>query len=180
MIHDFQEQLAWSEQSSEEPFWEAVYRSVFPNMVNHMSVNRDCQAQRQGIDRVILLENGVRLNVDEKKRRGTWQDFALEYQHVSDDGTRRPGWIEKDFHIDFLSYAFMPTREVFVFPWLLLRRVWRHFGPGWKTNLRIIRARNSNYTTLSVPVPREELLSLIARSLFVQLDNNLLPLRRPA
>ncbi len=46
MIHEFQPQLDYSEKASEEPFWEAVYKKAFPNMVNCMQCKGDTVSQR--------------------------------------------------------------------------------------------------------------------------------------
>jgi hypothetical protein len=58
LTHNFEEEVKWSEASSDEPFWEAIYKKAFPNMVNHMLCSGDFQSQRMGVDRSILLSSG--------------------------------------------------------------------------------------------------------------------------
>lgn len=152
MIHDFNERLAWSERGGEEPFWDAVYRKAFPHLLNHMRCTGESQAQRMGIDRLILLSNGKTLYIDEKKRERVYNDILLEYLSV--DRTGAPGWMEKDLSIDYLAYAFMPTKVCYLFPWDMLRRAWRAYGETWKaTYIPHVKGANNGYTTWSVAVP---------------------------
>lgn len=151
--HDFKTQLAWSEKASTEPFWDAVYRKAFPNLVNHMQCTGDTSSQRQGVDRVIHLSNSKTLYVDEKKRQQVWPDILLEY--ISVDRTNAPGWIEKDLTIDFLAYAFMPTLQCFLLPWPTLRLAWQQNKAEWLETFKLIPAKNPAYTTWSVAIPRK-------------------------
>lgn len=149
-IHDFDERLAWSLRSGDEPFWEAVYFKAFPNMVSWNLCN-DIRHQRMGIDRVLSLSNGRKLYIDEKKRSRVYNDILLEY--ISVDTTGAPGWMEKDLAIDYLAYAFMPIRRCYLFPWEMLRRAWLHFRDTWKAEYKSVPGYNEGYTTWSVAVP---------------------------
>lgn len=175
-VHNFQERLAFSEKASDEPFWEQIYRKAFPRMVNLMLGSGDTDSQRMGIDRVILLSNGKMLTVDEKKREKTWGDILLEY--VSVDTTGAPGWIEKDLAIDFLAYAFMDTRRVYLFSWLLLRMAWQRHKEQWlekarseQDGFRIVPAQNKGYVTKSVAVPIRVLQEAVQVAAVISLDN---------
>lgn len=177
-IHNFQEQLDYSEEASCEPFWDAVYRKAFPNMLNHMICSGDTQSQRMGIDRLLFLSNGMTISIDEKKRKEVWPDIALEY--ISVDRTGAPGWMEKDLSIDYLAYAFMPTRKCYLFPWQLLRRVWIERGEKWKAwakeeahGFRIVKAPNKGYFTYSVAVPTRSLLKAIEHATLVDVSTEL-------
>ena len=166
-IHDFQEQLAFSETASDEPFWDAVYKKAFPNMVSHMLGCGDVESQRQGIDRIILLASGRVLKIDEKKRKKEYDDILLEY--VSVDTTGAPGWIEKDLAIDYLAYAFMQSERVYLFDWCMLRRAWLYHKNAWLVHYKIPPARNDQYNTLSVAVPITELLRVVKNASIIQL-----------
>ena len=150
-VHDFNEQNAWSQAAGDEPFWDAVYQKAFPDMVSHMLSTGNTEAQHAGIDRIILLSNGKTVSVDEKKRSAVYNDILLEYK--SNDKTDAPGWMEQPLRIDYLAYAFMPIQRVYLFPWLLLRRAWLHYGAGWKRKYQHVSANNGFYTTWSVAVP---------------------------
>jgi len=166
-VHNFAEQLAFSEKASEEPFWDAVYRKAFPNLVNHMLASGDVKSQRMGVDRVLFLANGKTLYIDEKKRREIYTDVLLEY--VSVDTTSAPGWIEKDLAIDYLAYAFMPLQRVYLYPWPMLRRAWLHFKSDWLQKYKIPPAQNKGYKTLSVAIPVEILRKAVSTAAIIQL-----------
>lgn len=167
VTHDFKEQLAYSEQASGEAFWDAVYRKAFPNMVNHMLASGDHDSQRRGIDRVVMLSNSKTLYIDEKKRKKDYPDILLEY--VSCDTTNAPGWMEKDLAIDYLAYAFMPSQRVYLLDWLMLRRAWARYSEEWKETYGYVPAKNVSYTTFSVPVPINVVLSATKNATIIQL-----------
>lgn len=165
-IHNFNERLAFSEKAGHEDFWQAVYRKAFPDMVFAKFCTGKCQGQYLGIDRVIQLETGKTLYIDEKKREKDYPDILLEYLSV--DTTNAPGWIEKDLKIDYLAYAFMPSKRCYLFPWELLRRVWKHFKADWKKKYNIPPAKNYGYSTHSVAVPIPELLNVVKNAMIIQ------------
>ena len=160
--HDFRERLDWSESQKDEPFWDAVYQKAFPNIVNHMPAPGDVASQRMGIDRVVFLANGRSVLIDEKKRGKEYDDILLEY--ISVDTTGAPGWIEKDMAIDFLAYAFIPSRRCYLYSWPLLRQAWEANKERWLTLYRPVIARNRDYSTYSLPIPILVLQRAIARS----------------
>ena len=151
-MNKFAPDLEWSLQAGDEPFWEAVYQKAFPNLKTMELVTRP-DWQRKGIDRLLTLTNGNKLKIDEKKRRKVYPDILLEY--LSNDHTRAPGWMEKDLAIDYLAYAFMPTRRVYLFPWPILRRAWQEYGQGWLAAYDHKEAVNPGYSTWSIAVPIE-------------------------
>jgi hypothetical protein len=171
VLHDFEVNLAWSEAAGYEPFWDAVYRKAFPNLLNHMQCNGDTASQRMGIDRLILLSNGRTLYVDEKKRREVYTDVLLEY--ISVDRTGAPGWMEKDLSIDFLAYAFIPNRECYLFPWNMLRRAWLQFGERWKQRYQKVTAKNDGYYTVSVAVPIQVLQRAVCTAAVIRVESDL-------
>jgi len=166
-VHEFRECLEWSEKASDEPFWEAVYRKAFPNMLWCKACSGNTVGQRRGVDRLIYLANDRVLRIDEKKREEVYDDILLEFLSV--DTTGAAGWIEKNLAIDYLAYAFMPDKRVYLFDWLMLRRVWVNFGEGWKRQYPIIKAQNNGYQTHSVAVPIETLRSKVSLATVIQL-----------
>lgn len=166
-IHDFKQQLEWSEEASDEPFWEAIYRKAFPNYVDSMLCSGNTTGQRRGVDRIVYLSNDSILRIDEKKRKKVYGDILLEYLSV--DTTGAPGWIEKDLAIDYLAYAFMPTQRVYLFDWPMLRRAWGYYGEDWKAKYPDIPARNNGYTTHSVAVPIKVLRDAVSLARLIQL-----------
>ena len=162
-VNDFHEDLAYSLEANTEPFWAAVYQKAFPD-IKSMRLVENLEEQKAGIDRVITLDNGKEYSIDEKKRRKSWGDILLETKSSEERDT--PGWINKPLRIDFMAYAFMPDKRVYLFSWPMLRRAWINFEPVWteqaieETNgFRIVRAANrEGYTTVSVAVPIDTLL----------------------
>lgn len=165
--HDFKERLAYSERPSDESFWQCFYRQAFPNYLTSCPAPGDTDSQRSGIDRVIVLTNGQLVRIDEKKRERTWNDFLLEY--VSVDRTGAPGWIEKELTIEYLAYAFMDTRKVYLLDWNSLRRAWVCYGNVWKQRYPVRKARNRDYNTLSVAVPIPVVLCAMSEYIQVEL-----------
>jgi hypothetical protein len=167
VVHDFKEQLLYSEVSSDEIFWDAIYRKAFPGMVNQMLCSGNTHSRRMGIDRLIMLASGKVLAIDEKKRKEEYNDILLEY--VSVDTTNTPGWIEKDLAIDYLAYAFMKSQRVYLFDWLMLRRAWGHFKSEWMNRYPKITAQNNGYKTLSVAIPIGILRNSVSQAMVIQL-----------
>lgn len=168
-MNDFKTDLAWSMSASTEDFWDAVYRKAFPNMVGHIANPDDGIAQRQGVDRHIFLANGKTINIDEKKRREVWSDILLEY--VSNDQTNAPGWMDKDLSIDYLAYAFMPTKCCHLLPWPTLRLAWLKHRTDWLSTYPTVPAKNIGYTTLSVAVPIKKLYVALVGAMYVDVSS---------
>jgi hypothetical protein len=167
----FVDDLAYSLEARDELFWEVAYAKAFPTM-RALELVDDLEEQRRGIDRRVLLENDTTLLIDEKKRRGTWQDILLEY--VSVDKPYKPGWIEKDNAIDFIAYAFMDTRKVYFFSWQFLRRAWSQHKDKWiswgedrRNGFNIVASKNKGYTTISLAIPIKSLYAAITNAMEV-------------
>lgn len=150
-VHDFRKSLARSQELARAPWWEEIYRRAFPSFKSMEISPSGSEAQRELIDRKILLDNGHSFHVEEKVREEDWPDFLLEFWSSEED--RRPGWIAKDGHADFLAYVFLPSRRCWLLPWPLLRLAWRTHHKEWCRLHRIIRATNEGYTTVSCAVP---------------------------
>lgn len=166
-INDFKKCLEFSVKASHEDFWDKVYRKAFVDLENHMPCTQKCQGQHLGIDRIIQLKSGKTLYIDEKKRSTEYPDILIEY--ISNNTTNSPGWIEKDLLIDYLSYAFMKSERVYIFPWQILKRVWNRFGNEWKEKYVLPPAKNNGYCTLNVAVPVSELLNCVKNAMIIQL-----------
>jgi hypothetical protein len=171
-VHDFTERLAWSESLADEPFWNAAYRQFFPSMVNCMQASGDYPSQRMGVDRLVYLNNDRMVRVDEKKREKDYQDIALEFTHtIGKSHTSKParnpqGWMEKNLVIDYIAYAFMPSKRVYFLDWLILRRTWNENKVAWKSKYFISTASNirGSYFSHSVCVPIDILMKSMGES----------------
>lgn len=164
-IHDFQESLAKSHRAADAPWWAEVYRWAFPSMRSMVCVRNDGWAQRGGIDRVLTLNSGRTISIDEKVREKDWPDILLE--RWSDEGRKIPGWIQKPLACDFIAYAFVPSETCYLFPTLTLQRAWQIHGREWCDQYPEIRANNGRYVTVSVGVPTDVLFNAMSDAMRV-------------
>lgn len=161
-VHNFKQSMANAEREKYDPFWIDVYNEYFPNVAHVSSTIGNVVLQKQGVDRVVFLENGREYRIDEKLRFESYPDFCLEYW--SSVEAQVPGWMEKPMAIEYLCYAFLPTKTCYVLPWMELQRVWANAKREWIEKYRPIYAKNRSvydgkiYTTKSVAVPIKEVL----------------------
>lgn len=165
-LHNFSESLALSHKQADAAWWREVYAEAFPGFCSMVSVRVDGWAQRGGIDRVITLESGRTITVDEKVRAKGWPDILWEYW--SDKDRKVKGWCVKELACEYIAYAFVPTQTCYLLPTLQMRKAWDLFGAGWidkATNgvsgYSIVDADNGSYVTRSVAVPIPVSLSAI-------------------
>jgi len=173
MSHNFAESLARSHAQARAPWWREVYATAFPGFSVMSSVHNDGWAQRAGIDRVITLESGRTVTVDEKVRDKAWPDILWEYW--SNRERKVAGWCAKDMACDYIAYAFIPTKTCYLLPALQMRKAWNTHGDEWinkaqtyTDGYRIVDADNGTYTTRSVAVPITISLSAIQEASVVK------------
>lgn len=168
-INDFNECLEVAENGKQEPFWKDVYKKAFPNMTNHMrGQQKYCLSQSNGVDRIIYLENGKTITIDEKIRTKVYSDILLEY--ISNDKTNSPGWMEKELTIDYLAYAFLPIKTAYLFDWVFLKRAWNHYKETWIKKYPKSNALNKGYSTINVAVPIDVLKNACSISAIIMLN----------
>ena len=136
------------------------------------------QGQHLGIDRIIYLKSGKILAVDEKKRRPKkdkdgnyleYDDFCLEFKHEGEK-YNAPGWIEKDLQIDYLAYAFLPSKRCFILPWQQLRKTWLKNNKNWFNKPYFIsKSLNDGYWTYGLCVPIHVVLESIIESMIIKI-----------
>lgn len=172
MQHDFAASLALSHAQESAPWWDEVYGRAFPGHLSAVSVRSDGWAQRAGIDRVVTMRSGKTVTIDEKVRSQDFGDIALE--RWSDRAKKVPGWIQKDLACDFIAYAFIPSQRCYLFPFHNLRAAWRVEGRTWcemaaekHGGFKVVLAKNRGYTTESIAVPTELLLSTIRQTMVI-------------
>lgn len=167
-VHNFDERNTWSLAAGDERFWAAVYTKAFPSLVQCEAIT-DLKLQLLGVDRLLTLGNGIALTVDEKKRdRFDTGDILLEYEHRG--GYNKPGWIEKEATIDYLAYAFIPSKRCYLFDWRMLRRAWCHYKDTWLVRYNHVPAKNRTYTTWSLAVPVDVLYTAVRTASIIEVD----------
>jgi hypothetical protein len=165
-VHSFEESLALSQSYAEAPWWLDVYRTAFPTLCSCVNVRKDGWAQRGGIDRVLTLECGRTVKIDEKVRTRVWNDILLE--RWSDEARKTAGWIQKPLACEFIAYAFVPIATCYLLPTVTLQRAWRLHGRTWAQKYQEVRAQNRGYVTVSVPVPIGELFAALADAMKIE------------
>lgn len=160
MLHNFRDSLARSEQHSDDPLWEELYKTAFHNYAGMQKVGMDGWAQRGGIDRVITLTSGKTITVDEKVRAKDYGDILLEYW--SNFEKKIPGWVAKDLACDFIAYAIMPARKCYLLNFQLLREAWIKNHKDWVNQYGGKPAKNEGYTTVNVCIPVPVLFEAIS------------------
>jgi len=174
-INDFKKDLAYSCEKSSEVFWDSFYHKAFPDMLFAREVPDNCQGQKFGIDRVVYLRSGKTIFIDEKKRRKSYGDILLEYKSNSNAAVNN-GWMNKDLLIDYIAYAFIPDKKVYLLDWCNLKRVWFENGSKWFKNalsgvdgFKHVKAQNASYKTLSIAVPIKILINKLMHPIIVDL-----------
>lgn len=164
-IHNFREDLEYSLKASDDLMFEFYYKQRF-NAVSVKNIT-DLDKQKAGIDKEIYLPNGKILLVDEKKRREVYFDILLE--EYSNMKYKVPGWIEKN-QSDYIVYAFMPSRVIYLLPVLLLQLAWNRNRSSWKIRYKYVTAFNEGYVTGSIAVPVPVLFDAIEREIYDNVD----------
>ena len=164
-IHSFKERLEFSEAQADLPMWEQVYKAGFPTLIAMNRIEKDAWGQRSGIDRILTLECGKTLLVDEKVREKDWPDFLLEYWSNLERRTR--GWVAKGLACDYIAYAFLPSKKCYLLPFQQLRTAWNKNHADWVDRYPCVDAANERYTTRSVGVPIDVVLNAVSESMFV-------------
>jgi len=167
-LSNFTEDLNFSYSASLEGFWEQIYKKAFSD-IESIELVTNLQMQRKGVDRIIYLKNGHKINIEEKIRRTEYNDILLEY--ISVDKTNAPGWIEKDLAIDYLAYGFIQSQRVYLFPWQMLRRTWLHYKNNWLKKYKRIVAKNETYNTLSIAIPTDILRNAVKTAMVIDIKD---------
>ena len=120
--HDLHDSLdpVLSEQLNE------VYRRVYGPLAEIIPIT-DIAMQKAGIDKMLVLESGQIINVDEKirpPRKREYDDILVEIYHFEKGNNlkRWLGWLfKKGSRTDIIAYVKVGTGEVFLIPFKELR-----------------------------------------------------------
>ncbi len=167
-LNDFKTDLQYSFDTRESEMFDLFYRRVFPDIGNIEFVE-DMERQRKGIDKVIHFNSGYKITIDEKKRRKDYGDILLEIWSQYENNKR--GWLYYS-QCDYIVYAVMPSKKVYLLPVLLLKKVWHDNGKQWQETYGERPSYNKGYTTINVPVPTDILLDSIAGEMRQELNKN--------
>lgn len=163
VVHSFGERLDYSNRMSDEPSWTDFYRRVWPNVHHLIRVEGDCEHQRNGIDRIVILKDGREFRVDEKKRERSkktlkvYDDFLMEA--YGDLAKKKLGWsVDPTKRCDFITYAIAEIFKCYLLPYELLRMTCRANWQEW-TKGHPLDAQNNGWVTRNYAIPWQVLFA---------------------
>lgn len=160
-INYFNRDLEYSLEQREEELFDNFYFRVFPELDNkrdNIIFVTDIKLQKKGIDKILILNTGQKISIDEKKRRENYNDILLEIWSNYENKVK--GWLFTSC-CHYIVYAIMPTNKVYLLPMILLRKAWRSHEFLWIKSFPKIIAKNPNYNTISIGITPNILLSAI-------------------
>ena len=152
--HDFDTDLEYSNEENE--MFDNFYKRIFPTL-ERIEMVTDLTLQFLGIDKKLHFKNGKTVLIDEKKRREDYGDILLE--EYSDYHRKRVGWIGSKKHTDYIVYAIMPSKKIYIFPFLILQQVWLNNYHDYVAMFGREFSSNRGYVTSNIPVPVDVLLN---------------------
>lgn len=166
-LNDFSLDLEYSLEERENEMFDNFYYRAFPNLLS-IEIVADLQMQREGIDKKLIFENSKTVLIDEKKRRKDYGDILLE--EYSDFDNKKVGWLGRSKHTDYIVYAIMPSKKVYLLPFLLLQKAWIRNWRTWKQRYPRKFSINKEYRTSNIPVPAATLLYAITQEMKQELE----------
>jgi hypothetical protein len=157
-LNEFHVDLKYSQDKTEDQIINDFYRKFFPNMKEVKATsNFNLTAQKSGIDKIITLNNGKEIKIEEKKRRTDYGDILLE--EWSNFEKKKKGWTgDPGKTSDYIIYVILP--KIYIFPYDILQLAWRENYFTWlnkakdnKDGFKYVEAPNPGYTTTNVAVP---------------------------
>ena len=169
-INIFKEDNDLASSDAANEMFEKAYKKYWGERIKSIELGEQgaCASQFAGIDKIIHFND---VTIDEKVRRldQKWSDILLE--HISNNTTMTPGWIEKDLKCDIIAYGFLSTGMVHIFQFKKLKSVWDDNKVEWKKRYKEVEAENEGYATISCAVPTDVLHKEMG-SLAVKIDTN--------
>lgn len=159
-MSNFKIDLEYSMEEGENELFNNFYYRVFTGIEN-IHFAKDMKTQRKGIDKVITFKSGNFFTIDEKKRRKDYGDILLELWSVDN---KKRGWLYTS-QCDYIVYAVMPTKKVYLLPTILLKMAWKTNQTEWNKKYKSLKAKNENYITTSIAIPTKILLSAISNEI---------------
>jgi hypothetical protein len=157
----FEKDLRYSEDQVNRDFWNSVYLKAFGD--HSSTAITGCNAQNDGVDRVLTLPNQRMILVDEKVQRrhhtivwdGEKQD-SLWIEEYSVVEKKIPGWAMKPLRVEYILYGFPTAGRAHLLPVLQLQAAYKIYWQEWKQNnwWRLTKKEsNDGYHTSGFTVP---------------------------
>ena len=164
-MNNFKADLEYSLEAREDELFNNLYYRAVPG-IEKIEFAEDMATQRNGIDKILHFKSGYKVTIDEKKRRVDYGDILLELWSVYEKKKR--GWLYY-CKCDYIVYAVMPSKKVYLLPVLLLKKSWVANQMRWQQEYKVVNAYNRGYVTKSIAIPVDILLSAIAKEMNQQL-----------
>lgn len=155
--NDFHKDLEYSLECRDDEILNEFYIRAFP-LAERIEFCEDMDSQTSGVDKIIHFPGGRMVTVDEKKRRKDYGDILLEL--LKNKEKKRPGWLFYS-ECDYIVYAVMDAKKVYLLPVLLLQMAWKNNRKTWEGKYEKKDALNIGYTTQNIPIPTSVLLNAI-------------------
>jgi|SRR3990167_7253349 len=161
-INSFKVDLQYSLEQRENELFDNFYFRIFPHL-ECVELVTEIQLQMQGVDKKLVFKSGKHILIDEKKRRKDYGDILLE--EYSNFEQKKKGWLSGLKITDYIIYAVMPSKKVFVLPFLILQLVWLKNYVKFLEIFGRQFAENEGYRTSNIAIPTEILLELLKKEM---------------
>lgn len=159
-INLFLNNITSSMNDSNLPLYNEVYKGYFSDFSCSINLNNNIEYQTKSVDRIIQLNSGKEIFIEEKLRWKKFDDFLIEEFSSFESAT--PGWINKDIHADYILYVIKPLKKSYLIPTQLLKKAWEVNKDKWKSQYHRIEAKNKTYTSINWAIPINVLMLSLA------------------
>lgn len=166
----FGNDLLMSIEEGQKPYWKKLFSEFFPDYEHHVDNPQKNKEQVSGVDCFVYLSGDNIIGIDQKIRTTTFTDVSLEYKHLRDDKSSKPGWIEDpNYQPDYIFYHIKPLGLTYIFPTAPLKLVWKKYKEKFMTTYGLKTSRNEGWTTYFCPVPPDVLYEGMRRHYIAKL-----------
>lgn len=136
------------------------------------------QLQYKGIDRILYLQSGKILKIEEKIRSKDWGDLLIEIVAdpryadfnpdtgaISHTHLRGIGWIYKDYSCELIAFFNADTEDGNIFSWKKFQKVyfdniveWYQLAIDNKCGFALKDAKNKDFSSHNIAIPKKAFL----------------------
>jgi hypothetical protein len=153
-MNDFKQHLDFAEDLAKAAAFDDIYFRIWGKQIAEIktvSYEEDPELQLKGVDKIVRLESGKEIYIDEKLRHKWYKDICIE--EYSDYDAKKGGWLADGKLTDWVAYGVVEAGVVFFMPYPILKATVRtHYRKYLDTYGRKF-AENKTYRTSFIPVP---------------------------
>ena len=86
-------------------------------------------------------------------------------EEYSDYDKRKVGWLSRNKKTDYIIYAIIPSKKVYLLPFLLLQKAWIRNYCNWSKTYERKFSKNKYYRTSNIPIPVNVLFEALNREM---------------